>query len=129
MTNAFPMVEMAAKALLEEKVTGAAGNVGGDLSYDGTTDFYIWIGLVPGGSTDQLSGEWILDIDVLSKSYVTAMQKCLEIEAKIIGPRHVTETMRIDNVYQNQAPAERPWDDDTVYRVGGTYVLTGRRSG
>lgn len=125
----FPMVELAAKDLLEAKVDDATGKVGGDLSYDGVADFYIWFGLVPGGRTDEIYGEWILDIDVFSKSYATSMNKCLEIESKLIGSRHATDTLRIDTVTQNEAPFERPWDDDTVYRVGATYVFTARRSG
>lgn len=129
MTEAFPMIELAVKDLLETKIDDAEGNVGGDLAYDGTADFYIWFGLVPGGRTDEIYGEWILDIDVLSGSYADSMNKCLEIEAKLIGSRYSTETMRIDTVVQNQGPAERPWDDDTAYRVGATYVFTARRSG
>lgn len=127
--NPFPMIEKAVKELIEEKLEGAEGKVGGDLSYEGEEDFYVWIGLIPGGSADQIEGDWILDIDVFAKRYSEAMNKALALEAALVGPRHVTSTMRLDNCYQNEGPAERPWDDESVFRIGATYAFTARRSG
>lgn len=126
--NPFPLVEKAVKELVEAKYPAAVGKVGGDLSYTPDQDFYVWIGLIPGGQTTEVDGTWIVDLDVFSTSYSDAMTRALAIEALLIGPRHVTATMRLDNCYQNAAPSDRPWDDDTVYRVGATYVFTARRT-
>jgi hypothetical protein len=123
------MPEKAVKALIESFDPVYVGKVGGDLSYDGTADFYVWIGLVPGGSSDQIGGQFVVDIDVFSKSYAEAMNRCLELEARLIGPRHNTGVMRVDNCYQIECTFERPWNDETVFRVGATYVFTARRSG
>ena len=129
MTTPFPSVERAVRELIETKYPTADGKVGGDLAFTPGTGFYVWLGLIPGGSADQLEGEWILDIDVFGDSYGTAMDHALAIEAALIGPRHVTSTMRLDDCTQNEGPAERPWDEESVYRIGATYVFTARRSG
>lgn len=128
-TTPFGMVEKAVKELIEAKYAPAADHTGGDLAYNGTDDLYVWISLVPGGGTDEINGEWIVDIDCFSTTYGKAMGHALALEALLIGSRHITETMRLDNCYQNSYPAERPWDDDSSYRVGGTYVFTARRRG
>lgn len=127
--NPFPMIEIAVRKLIEAKMPEAVGKVGGDLSYDGVADFYVWIGLVPGGGATETDGEWIVDIDVFATDYSDAMDRALALEALLIGSRHVTSTMRIDNCYQNQAPAERFWEDESIFRIGATYVFTARRSG
>lgn len=129
MTNPFPMVEKAVKELVEDVYPAAVGKVGGDLSYERGDGLYVWIGLIPTGGTTQIDGEWVLDIDVFGDSYATAMTHALALEALLVGPKHVTSVMRLDNCYQNVGPAERPWDDDSVYRIGATYVFTARRSG
>lgn len=125
--NPFPLVERAVKELIEAKYEPAVDKVGGDLSYVPGSGLYVWIGLIPGGSADEIEGEWILDIDVFGDAYGPAMTHALAIEAALVGPRHVTSVMRLDNCYQNQGPAERPWDDDSVFRIGATYVFTARR--
>lgn len=125
----FPMIEIALKELIERDLD-AEGKVGGDLSYDPSTDFYIWIGLVPGGASNVLEGTWVVDIDVFSKGYGTSMDKSLALEALLLKPGgHRTTVMRIDSVFENIGPTERPWDDDAVFRVGGTYAFAARRSG
>lgn len=131
MTNPFPMVERAVKELIEAKYEPALGKVGGDLSYEAGDGLYVWISLIPGGSSDQVYGEWVLDIDTFGDSYGDAMTAALALEAALVGPRHVTSVMRLDNCYQNpgSGPAERPWDDESVFRIGATYVFTARRSG
>lgn len=130
MTTPFPMIEMALKELITTLMPAADGLIGGDLSYDATDDFYIWLGLVPGGRTTDLDGEWIVDIDVFDSHYSQAMQRSLNLEALLLKRGgHRTSTMRIDGVYQNEAPTERPWDDESAFRVGATYVFTARRSG
>lgn len=125
----FPMIEKALKSLIETKYAEADGKVIGDLSYVPGGGFRVWIGLVPGGGSDQTEGEWIVDIDVFADTYTEAMGRALVLETHLIGARHVTEVMRIDNVYQNETPTERPWDDEQSYRVGSTYTVTARRSG
>lgn len=127
MTTPFPMIEMAVKELVEEKYPASEGKIGGDPDVPAAVDLYVMLNLVPGGSANQIEGEFILDIDVFSASYADAMTAALAIEAGVVGPRHVTSIMRLDNCYENLGPAERPWDDDATYRVGATYVFTARR--
>ncbi len=129
MTTPFPMVEMAVKELVETKYTPAEGKVGGDADFAPGVDLYVMLNLVPGGSADQIEGEFILDIDCFSSTYAGAMNAALALEAALVGPRHVTSVMRLDNCYENVGPAERPWDDESTYRVGATYVFTARRQG
>lgn len=122
----FGMIEKAVKSLIETNFPDH--EVGGDLSYDGG-DPYVFIAKVPGGTTDQTGGEWIVDVDVFAGSYGAAMRLALDIEALLVRGRHVTPVMRIDSTFQNETPSERPWDDETVFRVGATYTFTARRSG
>lgn len=126
--NPFPMVEMALKELIEAEYEAADGKVGGDLAYAAGDDLYVWIGLIPGGGTTEIDGQWIVDIDVFAPTYGEAMTHSLALEAVLLVRRHVTSVMRLDNTYQNEAPSERPWDDDSAYRVGATYVFTARRT-
>lgn len=128
MSDPFPMVEKAVKEIIE-RYEPADGKVGRDPNFDSDVDIYVMLDLVPGGSTTQLNGEWVLDIDVFSTTYNVAMGHALALEALLVRPRHVTTVIRLDNCYENLGPAERPWDDDGVYRVGATYVFTARRSG
>jgi hypothetical protein len=129
MTNAFGMIEQAVREIVEAKLSGAEGHVGGDMAYEPGDPLYVWLALIPGGRTDEIDGEWVLDIDVFGPDYVTAMQNALDLEAILVGPRHDTSAMRIDNCYQNQGPTERPWEDEATFRIGATYVFTARRTG
>lgn len=126
--NPFPLVEAAIKELIETKFPAAVGKVGGDLSYAPGSGLYVWLGLI-GGSTTQVDGQWALDVDVFGDNYAEAMTNALAVEAALVGPRHVTSTMRLDNCTQNEAPVERPWDDESVFRIGAIYVFTARRTG
>lgn len=127
----FGMVEKAVKQIIESDYPDAEDRVGGDFAYEpgGTPDFYIQIALIPGGSSDELEGEWAVDIDVFSSSYATAMRVSLDLETVFLKRIHRADEMRLDRTYQNSSPAERPWDDDGVHRIGSTYVFTARRSG
>jgi hypothetical protein len=122
----FGMIEKAVKSVIETNFPD--DEVGGELSYAGGAP-YVYIAKVPGGSTDQTSGEWTVDVDVFAESYGAAMRLSLDIEALLVRGRHVTPYMRIDNTYQDETPSERPWNDEAVFRVGGTYTFTARRSG
>ena len=125
----FPMIELALKELIVARFPDAEDKLGGDLSFESGDGLYVWYGLV-GGSTDQLEGEWVVDIDVFGDSYGSAMDAALELEAGLLGKTYArTELMRIDNISQNEAPVERPWDDEQVFRIGATYVFTARRTG
>lgn len=124
----FAMVEKAVQELIEAKYAPAAGNTGGDLAYDGSSPLYVWIGLMT-GSTTEIDGSWVVDVDCFATSYGAAMRAALDLEAILLGRRHVTSTMRLDSSSQNESPVERPWDDENVYRVGATYVFTARRTG
>lgn len=130
MTQPFPIVEKAIKEYIESAYPPALGKVGGDPSYPAGTDLFVWVALVPGaGSTDRIYGSWAYDIEVFSPRYTDAMNHALAIEAVLVGPLHVTDTLLLDNTTQNEAPAERPWDDSEMVRIGATYVSTARRSG
>lgn len=130
-TNPFGMIEKAVKQAIIAKMPDAEGKVGGDLSYDvATDDFYIWIGLIPGGGNGEIFGQWAVDIDVFAKTYSAAMRRALLLEAIFVTRGgHRTAEMRIDGVTQNEIPSERPWDDESSSRVGATYVFTARRPG
>lgn len=127
----FKPIELTIKALIEDRLEGAAGKVGGDLSYSADQAFYVWIGLIPGGgSTDRTSGTWTADVDVFGKSYLETMSRALELEALLLnarGFRH--DGQQIDVVFQSAAPHEGFWDDDMVTRISATYIFTARRSG
>lgn len=127
--NPFGLIEMAVKDLVEAKYPAADGKVGGDLSYTSDQDLYVWIGLLPGGgSSDEIEGTWAVDIDVFGNSYAVAMGHALALEAVLLTPGgHVTDTMRVDRVFQNTGPAEGPWDDDSAFRISATYVFSARR--
>lgn len=129
MTIAFASIELAVKELIEDRYEFARGHIGGELSYQHGDGLYVWFGLVA-GQTDQLEGSWAVDIDVFADSYGQAMQHALGVEAALLGRRYGrTSVMRLDSITQNEAPVERPWDDDSVFRVGATYAFTARRSG
>ena len=130
MTKPFPMVEKALKELLSTKMEIPPTSIGGDLSFDASTDdFYVWIGLVTGQAT-AVDGFWTVDIDVFDQHYSQAMTRALAIEAMLLARGgHRTTIMRLDNVSQNEIPIERPWEDDNAFRVGSTYTFVARRSG
>lgn len=129
--SAFGLIEKAAKYIIEQGYAPALDNVGGDLSYDGVSHLYVWIGLIPGsGSTDATEGSWAMDIDCFAPSYAEAMRAALDIEALLLTPGgRNTPEMIVDSVTENASPGEVPWEDDNVYRISATYVLSARRSG
>ena len=105
--------------------------VGGDFAYQPTMPWYIRIDKVPGGSSDRFGGQFIVDIEVFAADYLLAESVAFAIEALLLGYPHVVEVdgrkVVIDDVSQNASPAELPWEDDSVSRLGSTYVLTARR--
>lgn len=127
--NPFPMIEKALRELIQEKYPAAVGKVGGAPSYVSGDDLYVWISLIPGGTTTEVDGDWAVDVDVFGPSYVSAMTHALALEAVLLERRHVTSIMRLDNTFVNSSPAERPWDDESVFRIGATYSFSARRSG
>ena len=129
MTLPFPSIEQAVKDLISLTYPPAANKIGGDYRFQAGQDLYVWLSLVPGGSTDRVNGTWTLDVDIFGATYGGTMAHALALEAAILGPLRPTATMVIDNVYQNIAPSQRPWEDDSVFRIGATYVFTARRSG
>lgn len=125
----FPMIESAIKELIETEYPAAAGRVGGDLGREPGSGLYVWISLIPAGSSGETSGTFVVDIDCFDDTYGEAMSHALALEPVLLQRGHVTSIMRIDGVTQNTGPAERPWDDEESYRVGGTYAFTARRTG
>lgn len=125
----FPSIEKALKQVIEEKYPEANGNVGGDLQgvpADGS--IYVWLGLVPGGGiSDKTTGQWTIDVDVFARDYSSAMMHANNIEAMLLDAPHRSDQVQIDSVFCNANSAVKPWDDDTAYRIGATYVLTARR--
>lgn len=130
MTQPFKMIEKALRELIDSKMEDVTtAQIGGDLSYTTEDEFYIFLGLI-GGSTTVIDGEWSVDIDVFDNDYTQAMERALDLEAILLKRGgHRTSLMLIDNVYQNESPTSRPWDDENAFRVGATYTFTARRSG
>lgn len=126
----FKPIEKTVRALIEAKHPDTVGRTGGDLSYTPDQPFYVFISGVPGGATaDELTGTWAVDIEVFDTSWTQAVNRLLAIEATLVGVRGFRhDGQQIDRVFINTSAGDRPWDDDTVHRIGGTYVFSARRS-
>jgi len=114
-----------------EAVRDHPERVGGDPYATRIDDLYIEIATVPGGSHDQLQGDTVIDIDVYATDYSRAESVAFAAEALLLGYPHVVNVgdrkVVLDRVTQNVGPAERPWEDDSITRIGATYVITTRR--
>lgn len=131
--TAFGLYESALQALLGRDyapLTGRPDLVGGDYAFEASMPFYVRIEHV-GGSSDRLEGDFIFDLEVFSSSYADARSRSLALEALLLRYPHRVEVggakWVFDTVYQNSGPAELPWEDESVTRIGATYVLTSRR--
>lgn len=134
----FSSMERALLALLERDFTYGAEalsdhpeRVGGDFGYEGKP-WFIRIDQVPGGASNRLEGDFVLDIEVFSPSYSTAESVAFAVEALLLGYPHVVEVggrkVVFDSVTENQGPSDIPWEgDDKVTRLLATYVITARR--
>lgn len=136
----FGSIEEAIKALLlasyEPLVAlgdDAGDHIGGDLSFEPGDGWYIRIDKTA-GRTDRFGGDFVVDIEVFGDSsigYLATESHALDIEALLLGYPHVVEVedrkVVFDEVSQNALPDELPWEDDTVTRMGATYVITARR--
>jgi hypothetical protein len=104
--------------------------VGSDFP-DSTDPWYIRIDRVPGGRTGPLEGYDVIDLEVFSTNYLLAESVAFALEALVLGYPWVVEVddrkVIIDSVTQNVGVADFPWEDDSVYRLGATYVLAARR--
>lgn len=132
MAEPFPMIETSLKEFIETKYPPAEGKVGGDPSYAVGDDFFVWISMVPGsGRTDEIEGSWAIDIEVFAPTYGAAMTISLALEAHLLVARRfkADNGLIIDSIEQNTAPGESPWEDNGTFLVGGTYVVSARRSG
>lgn len=133
----FTSMERALMQLLLNKllIDGAAlapERVGGDFAYDPEAmDWYIRIDRVPGGNTNWLEGDFVIDVEVFAREYLVAENVAFAIEALALGYPHVIEVddrkVVFDEVSQNMGVSDLPWEDDSVYRLGATYVITARR--
>ena len=129
----FGPVGRALLTLLEERIPLLADDPsrsGGELP--GEVDMlYVRIASVPGGATDQLSGDFVFDVEVFSPDWNIADSVAQDIEAVLIGYPQVVglndQIFIFDKVRQNQGVSPVYWDDDTVYRFLATYVITMRR--
>lgn len=106
--------------------------VGGDFGFDPESmPWYIRIDKVPGGSSDRLQGDFVLDLEVFGQDYLLTESVAFALEALVLGYPHVVEVedrkVVFDDVTQNVGPADLPWEDDSTYRLGATYVITARR--
>lgn len=106
--------------------------VGGDFGYDpGAMPWYIRIDKVPGGSSDRMQGDFVLDLEVFGSDYLLTESVAFALEALVLGYPHVVEVgdrkVVFDDVTQNVGVADLPWEDDSTYRLGATYVITARR--
>lgn len=106
--------------------------VGGDMLGDlGGMPWYVRIDKVPGGRSDRLQGDFVIDLEVYHPNYLAGESLAFSIEAFLLGYPHVVvvdgQTVVIDSIQQNAGPAEIPWDDPNVTRFLATYVITIRR--
>lgn len=126
----FPIVEKAIRQVIETGYAPASGKTGGAPTYKVGQSLYVWISRIPGGGgSDEINGSWAVDIDCFAPDFAQAMTHANAIEALLLARSHRSTVMNLDRTYQNESPAERPWDDESVSRVGATYVFTARRSG
>lgn len=108
------------------------GRVGGDFGYDpAAMPWFIRIDRIPGGSSGRLEGTTVIDLEVFSTDYLLAESVAFDLEALVLGYPHVVEVegrkVVFDDVTQNVGVADLPWEDDSVHRLGATYVITARR--
>lgn len=108
----------------------ALARVGGDFAYDGSTPWYVRVDRVDSTST-QTDGIFVLDLEVFSRDYSLAESVSNDLEALVLRYPHVVEVdgqkVVFDRVTQNSGPDDLPWEDETVSRLGATYVITARR--
>ena len=133
----FGSVERALMSLLVRDyapLTGLDTRVGGNFPSGLLgTDWYIRVEKIPGGRANSFQGDFVLDLEVFSQDYLLADRVALDLEAILLGHGHhvvIADGTRwvFDEVEQNIAPSERPWDgDDDTSRIGATYVITARR--
>lgn len=129
----LPSVEKALLALLDRDyppVVGHPDRAGGNQP-DTVDEVYVEISRVPGGNSTRTGGVAVIDVDCYAPSYDGADSAASDVEALLFGYPHVVEvgdqTVVLDHVEQNIGPAERPWQDDSVTRIGATYVISLRR--
>lgn len=130
----FPSVPRAIRNLiLELPVDGGVptAQVGGDFRFDAAKmPWYVRIDRV-GGQAGQIQGTQVVDIEVFSRDYLVADSLAFALDALVLGYPHVVEVdgrkVVLDEVYQNSGPADLPWGDDSVFRIGATYSITVRR--
>lgn len=125
----FPIIEKALVEVITRDYAPSSGKVFGELQQPPANDWIIVIGVIPGGSADELFGTWYVDVDVLGWDPITVREVANDIEPILLRRGIRATTMRLDDAFQNIGPAERPWDDDNVIRIGATYGFTARRSG
>lgn len=137
----FRPIELAVLALIRrEGLTLETGQhvevpelqVGGDFGYDpDQMPWFIRIDLVPGGASDRFQGDFIVDLEVFGADYLLTGSVAFALEALVLGYPHVVEVgdrkVVFDDVTQNVGVADLPWEDDSTYRLGATYVITARR--
>lgn len=139
MTNIVPWPSIE-RALLQviltydgmpEDANEALERVGGDLAYDGVMPWYVRIDEVPGGASNQIEGIFVVDVEVFAPEYTIAESVSNDLEALLLRYPHVVEVddrkVVFDRVTQNSRPNDFPWEDETVTRLGATYVITARR--
>jgi hypothetical protein len=105
--------------------------IGRDFRYDTSMPYFIRLEKVPGGRTDRFGGTVIIDVETWGTSYNATDSLASAIESVMLGYPHVVEVdgrkVVLDEVFQNTGAAALPWEADSVFRLGATYVLTARR--
>ena len=128
----FSSIERAMLEIIVRDAEVPREQVGGDFGFDpATMDYYVRIDRVPGGSSTGLQGDFIIEIEVFGQNYGAAESLAFRLEALALGYPHVVEVdgrkTVFDTVSQNAGVADLPWEDDSTYRLGATYVITARR--
>jgi hypothetical protein len=109
----------------------ALARVGGNFDYDPALPWYVRIEQVFSRST-RLEGSFTFDVEVFAPSDGTVAESVSDgLEALLLGYPHVIEvddeTFVFDTVFQNEGRRPLPWEDESVTRLGSTYVITARR--
>ena len=123
----FGPIELAVAELLEARFPGA--KVSGDIEYIGNrAPNAFFVAQVPGaGKLTETEGTWYVDVDVFDTEYLDGLDRAEDVSILFLNKRLRTSKIIFDKVEQSSPPAEIPWRDDSVYRIGATYSFTARR--
>ena len=108
MTNPFPLVELAVRELVIADCRSPRTGSAATCPTSPVEPYYVWFGLIPGGSTNEIEGEWVLDIDVFDDDYTDAMNVALDLEAASDRPQARHERHESGQLLPERGPRRAP---------------------